>query len=307
MIQIYLINSPKVTDKIAGFDYDWTLVHPKAGKIFPKDVNDWVWMFENIPEILKDYYDKGYTIAIFTNQSKVWKLEQLQKSLKTLQIPLFIVVSYALSKEDKKYYKPNILMFKELIKGEYNKKLSFFVGDALGRPSDFSDSDKVFAENLGIPYISPENFFYRDKSFTVPNIPILPEKELIIMVGYPGSGKSTIATKICESNNCIYISGDIYKTLPKIKQQIKHYSSTNKSILIDATNSSAKKRLEYISLVKEYEYKIRCIHVSTSREESFKRNKLRDDKKQVPQIAYSVYDKYYDEPNENEGFTLLTI
>ena len=35
--------------------------------------------------------------------------------------------------------------------------------------------------------------------------------------------------------------------------------------------------------------------------------KIREDKKQVPQIAYSVYDKYYDEPNENEGFTLLTI
>ena len=146
MIQIYLINSPKVTDKIAGFDYDWILVHPKDGKIFPKDVNDWVWMFENIQEILKDYYDKGYTIVIFTNQSKVWKLEQLQESLKTLQIPLFIVCAYASSKEDKKYYKPNTLMFRELIKGEYNKKLSFFVGDALGRPSDFSDSDKVFAE-----------------------------------------------------------------------------------------------------------------------------------------------------------------
>ena len=38
-----------------------------------------------------------------------------------------------------------------------------FLGDALGRKTDFSDSDKVFAETIGIKYYSPEGIF-RNKS-----------------------------------------------------------------------------------------------------------------------------------------------
>ena len=47
--------------------------------------------------------------------------------------------------------------------------------------------------------------------------------------------------------------------------------------------------------------------MNTSLDVSYKRNKLRSDKKQVPKIAYSVYKKYYEEPNESEGFILITI
>ena len=38
-----------------------------------------------------------------------------------------------------------------------------------------------------------------------------------------------------------------------------------------------------------------------------KRNKLRNYEKYVPKIAYSVYTKNYEEPNENEGFKLFII
>ena len=80
-----------------------------------------------------------------------------------------------------------------------------------------------------------------------------------------------------------------------------------KSVIFDATHSSIKKRKEYIELGKKYGYKISCIHVSTSLDISYKRNKERADEKNVPKIAYSVYSKYYEEPNESEGFTLYTI
>ena len=35
----------------------------------------------------------------------------------------------------------------------------YYCGDAAGRPSDFSDSDRVFAEKLGIPFKLPEDIF----------------------------------------------------------------------------------------------------------------------------------------------------
>lgn len=42
-------------------------------------------------------------------------------------------------------------------------------------------------------------------------------------------------------------------------------------------------------------------------EESYKRNKQRFENKQVPKIAYNVYNKYFEEPNEKEGFSLIVI
>lgn len=40
-------------------------------------------------------------------------------------------------------------------------KNSFFVGDAAGRPGDHSDSDKVFAQNCGLPFVDEKTFFER--------------------------------------------------------------------------------------------------------------------------------------------------
>ena len=53
---------------IACFDLDYTLIKPKSGKKFPIDKNDWEWMYPNVPKKLKDYYEKKYTIVIFSNQ-----------------------------------------------------------------------------------------------------------------------------------------------------------------------------------------------------------------------------------------------
>jgi bifunctional polynucleotide phosphatase/kinase len=127
------------------------------------------------------------------------------------------------------------------------------------------------------------------------------------MMGYPGSGKSTIAKHICENEKYVYIEGDAYKTSAKmIKASLGHIIQ-KKSIVFDATNSSSKKRKEYIDLAKKYNYQVLCIHVTTPLEVAYKRNKQREEDKQVPKIAYSVYTKHYEEPNANEGFVLIKI
>lgn len=94
-------------------------------------------------------------IVIFTNQSKPWKCEQIKKVANTLNIPLFIVIA-----NEKPDYKPNPILFNCLMgENTINKEASFFVGDALGRKTDFADSDRVFAENIGIQWFSPESIF----------------------------------------------------------------------------------------------------------------------------------------------------
>ena len=99
---IYNMNNAVHREKMASFDYDWTLVSPKGGRTFPTNIDDWEWLYPSIPDKIKDYYASGFMIVIFTNQSKLWKHEQIKNVMKSLEIPVFIVVA-----TDKCEYKPN--------------------------------------------------------------------------------------------------------------------------------------------------------------------------------------------------------
>jgi bifunctional polynucleotide phosphatase/kinase len=304
---IYNINNAilKNNMKIAGFDFDWTLVTPINGSTFPINIEDFEFYDPSVLSKLKQYHIDGYTIVIFTNQSKKWKHEQIKMACKIINIPIFIVI--ASIRAD---YKPNRILFDMLVRNyTIDKEESFFVGDALGEKYDFSDSDKLFAENIGIKYYSPEDIFIdKTKKIKIPKIPLSNKKEIIIMIGYPGSGKTTIAKHISKNNNYIHIAGDDYKSNSnKMRKVAIKYIEEDKSIIFDATHSNIKKRKEIIDFANKYNYLIKCIYVASSRLVSKKRNKLRKDIERVPSIAYSMYDKYYEEPNENEGFELYTI
>jgi DNA 3'-phosphatase len=52
---------------ILGMDLDWTIIKPVTGKVFPKDKNDWVFLFDDIPEKLNSLSNTN-TIIIFSNQ-----------------------------------------------------------------------------------------------------------------------------------------------------------------------------------------------------------------------------------------------
>ena len=303
MIKIININDPIYKSKMAAFDYDWTLVCPNEGRTFPKDLNDWKLLYESVINKLKSYHDDGYMLVIFTNQSKVWKIEQIKNFCKLLNLPLFIVIAF----KDKSLYKPNKILFDTFIKdNNIDLDESFFVGDALGRTCDWSNTDKLFADNIGIKCFTPEDIFYKQVSFSIPDIELSNDLETIIMVGYPGSGKSTIAKWIVDNNdNYSIVSGDICKTIPKTIKSMKNLFELKKSIIIDATNTSINKRAKFIELSNKNNYNVKCIYVSTNMNESIKRNNLRD--KPVPRIAYSVYNKYFEIPSIQEGFQLITI
>jgi len=309
-IEFLTISEPCVNSyKVAAFDFDWTLVKPKGNRKFPKSVDDWEWLFPNIPSIIQNLYKDEYTIVIFTNQSKEWKREQIVDVANSLNIPMYIGIAF-----NKAYYKPSITLYEKLVEkigNNIDKNNSFFVGDALGRKDDFSDSDKMFAENIGIKWVPPEDMFYNQQFIVLPDIPLeTNNKEIIIMVGYPGSGKSTIADTICQENeNYVCIKGDIYKTSKAMIKKATDYIKDNKSIIFDATNGSRKKRAEYIEFAKKYEYTvIKCVHVNTSMDEAYQRNKMRPEDKQVPRIAYSVYKKHFESPDGVlEGFILINV
>lgn len=249
---IQKIGKFRFRQKMAIFDYDWTLVKPISNGTFSKKVDDWMWLSQKVPEVLVNYYNNGYSITIVSNQTRntKMKIEQISNALTTLNIPLIFIVGY---EDDVK--KPKPAMFNILTKDKkVDFKKSFYVGDALGRQGDWSAVDRQFAENIGILNIlSPDDLFSIAKVTNVKAAAAITEykaQEIVVMVGYPGSGKSTIANSF-DSERYKIISGDEYVTSKKmIKASVEHLKNGH-SIIYDATNPTIAKRKEYIDVTKK--------------------------------------------------------
>lgn len=286
--------------KLACFDYDHTLVKPKNNRVFPINKDDWTWLRPNVPSILKNYYKRGYSIVIITNQSKQFKVEQISYVLSTLKIPCLALIG--LTKEQQK---PNPYMFGLVRKPKTDMEKSFYVGDALGRYGDWSDSDKMFAINCGLKYYSPEEIFPfkpMELKKSSKGFKKIKKQNAIMMIGYPGSGKTTFTEKLKDYD---VLHGDDFKIESKLKKELKNKLDLGKSVVLDATNYNKKKRKVFLDIIKSYKIPIKAVHMNTSFEESFYRNSLRD--KKVPKIAFYVYRKRFEPPSLDEGFDEIVL
>ena len=128
-------------------------------------------------------------------------------------------------------------------------------------------------------------------------------RAVVIMVGYPGSGKSTIARELGGT----VISGDVLKTSAKMIKAAEQALKANpgQSIVFDATNATKARRAEYIEFARRHNLPVRCIHVATPIEVSMERNKGRE--KPVPNIALYLYRKKFEQPTEDEGLEIIVV
>ena len=297
---VNLYNQPDLNcKKLAIFDIDWTIIKPTNGKEFPKNENDWVWLRKSVPTILEKY-SKTHQLVFLTDQTKSWKLNMIHDMVTILNLKVVVFIAMT-----KKYKKGNPELFLSVFP-EFDKKESFMVGDA-GGSKDWSSVDFDFANNVGIQFFKPEDIFPFDEIKEIEgNFENKDEKEVVIMVGMPGSGKSSFCkTKLPDYK---LICGDIFKTQPKmIKEASKHIK--NHSIIFDGTNGTSKKRKVYIDYAKENNRNVKCIWLNTSTEQSIEQIKKRKTEggHYVPKIALYTYQKYFEKPCESEGFKLFEI
>jgi bifunctional polynucleotide phosphatase/kinase len=192
--------------KICGLDLDHTLIRTASGNKFPKDPNDWTWMFPEIPQILKDYHSHpDYQLIIFSNQAGIKdnrdKLNLQIQKLNAIFAVLGFGISTYLSLDHDKWRKPYPFMFglatsnPDLGLGPNpsipTRKIDKFVyiGDAAGRSTDFSDSDYKFAINVQEYYGIPTYFDTPEHAFGISNLPNTPfTLSGFNPVNYPASG-----------------------------------------------------------------------------------------------------------------------
>lgn len=161
-------------------DLDGTLIKTASRNTFPKDCTDFVIRKEVLDKIAEKLPNL-FWIGIVTNQggipqfiskrdfeTKFESIIQFVGSYLGSRIPklnieakVFVTGLYCASIEKSdKSRKPNTGMLEYLQEefGEHDKSQMVMIGDASGKPGDFSDSDKKCAENFGIDYIDVEDF-----------------------------------------------------------------------------------------------------------------------------------------------------
>ncbi|KAI5809648.1 polynucleotide kinase 3 phosphatase-domain-containing protein [Peziza echinospora] len=335
--------------KVASFDLDSTLILTSSGNVHAKSASDWKWWNPLVPDRLKELYSQGYLITIFTNQGGLslekggTKLDNFKLKvaaiLSTLDIPLIL---YGATTNDH-FRKPRTGMWNELAE-EYDfdvhgvdKDASFLVGDAAGRDGDFSASDRYFANNVGIKFHTPEEHFLGQparpmkdafdpaaiiaagSTATSPNedeaFSKTADVELVLLVGSPGSGKSSYARRHLAPLGYERVNQDLLKTRPKCLKAASEFLEAKKCVAVDNTNPDVETRKIWIDLAKSYSVPIRCIYVTTPSKVCEHNDAVRafggdvvnpEHRKVLPRIAFAGYNSRFKEPTLAEGFTDIT-
>lgn len=341
------IPEPKEQIKIASFDLDSTLIKTKSGNVFPLSLDDWIPLYSNIKSKLLKLIELGYYIVIFTNQKKLNDKSVILFSNKIKSIMSFLGIhnnkyAYYISYGSNKFRKPMTGMFDTFLHTNNISSIhknSFYCGDAGGRvfigsnrKKDHSITDYYFALNIKLKFKFPEDIFsqpidqyyiddpYISKSLLlwglikqkvpwndIDSFNNITDKKIIIMVGCPASGKSSLAKSIIKrycANNYKYYSLDKQKS--KMKKLVELSVKNNDNMIIDNTNPSINDRLKYYflgyqKLIIYFNYsKDLCNHLNNYRTQTTNKNK-------ISKIVYNIYYKHLNIPNINETDNLYII
>ena len=161
--------------KVLFADLDGTLIETISGATFPKGIWDMRFKFDVLDKI-KEL--KPELIAIVTNQGGIeqgfvnerdfakGKMAFVTRSIQEYTGCKCIFQYCPTNRKDSIYRKPNTGMLDQVLYKDFGqqgiwaeKKDMLMIGDASGKPGQFSDTDKKTAENYGIDYMDVEDFY----------------------------------------------------------------------------------------------------------------------------------------------------
>ncbi|CAH0398377.1 unnamed protein product [Chilo suppressalis] len=341
-LYIFTPKGVRSSNKIAAFDMDGTVIQTKSGKVHPVDINDWKIAFPNAAEKLKELRIQGYKIIILSNQAPIGngrvKIDDFKKKIEGILNKLDVPIQVFLATGKSIYRKPTTGMWKILTEKKNDgiiiaKDDSFYCGDAAGRVAnwapgkkkDHSMADRLMAENLGLKFYTPEQFFLGHSITNVPmsnpeftpkevkaepfnNNLISAQQEILVLVGFPGSGKSFLSKQIEEKSNNKYVAvcRDILGTWQKCASEATKLLEKGKSVIVDSTNPDLESRSRWTALAKQMDVQCRCAKLATTKAHSQHNNKFRELMKinhvPVNDIVFHSYNKKFIEPTSKEGF-----
>ncbi len=321
-----IINRGKfISGPVAAFDLDSTLIRTSSGKRFPQDANDWQYLYDNTRQTLIDL-SKTHNICIVTNQKGLAKEEKrmaFMEKIRQIMRDLGINVHVYISLGEGYYRKPMTGLWRLISERVEPSEGSYYCGDAAGREGDFAATDLMFAHNVGIPFYVPEQVFLHEEisvKYELPESltqylgtppllhPPAGERNMVLMCGYPGCGKSTLAQQL----GYAVASNDTLGTAAKCRRYVEERLAKGDNVVVDNTNATQAHRRVYTEMAKTHGYHVTIIHVDNNLQFCFYMNQLRcelsrGEDKLVPKIAYFTMRKRFQIPTDEECDTLWTV
>uniref|UniRef100_A0A6C0KEA2 Uncharacterized protein n=1 Tax=viral metagenome TaxID=1070528 RepID=A0A6C0KEA2_9ZZZZ len=295
-----------MTRQCVFFDLDHTLVRPDGKHKFPKAASDWVWNSPSVPQKLATLRDAGKDVVVFTNLKKESALRSQQHRMiqDALDIPVTI---YAAWRDGG--VKPGLGMWRKFLAefgGDHTD--SVFVGDAAGRPGDYSACDRAFATNTGLRFMTPEQYFEgaAAEAYTwkgcIHQLEDVPDRkfsglsgaqELLVCMGLPASGKTAFAQDIAQSG-VVNVCQDDLKTKAKCLAATKREIAAGNTVVVSNTNPSQAQRQEYIRIAEAAGVPHRVVYFCNPMTNCVYLNNLRD--RPVPKVVFHVFNKKLEVP-----------
>jgi predicted kinase len=132
--------------------------------------------------------------------------------------------------------------------------------------------------------------------------------ELVILVGLPGSGKSTFYRERFAATH-VHVSKDLLKSAgrPARRQEalIADALASGRSVVVDNTNPSVTDRAALIALARAHGARVVAYFFRSTPGECLARNKLRAGAARVPNAAIFIVNKRLQPPTLDEGLDAL--
>lgn len=291
----YFLYIPTTINKDAKtiwmFDVDGTILTSiKGSKIADEDFI----LLGPVHKVFADLEESGAVVALVSNQ-QLWA--KAAAKFERLRILFPTVIQAVATGKGSPFRKPAPALYDLILHlGDLKQvRLHHYVGDAVGpsatyTPYRWANSDAEFAAACGAEFHEPLELFPHTEAPKP-----LSKQELILMVGNPGSGKSTLSATF-EREGYVIANQDTLGTKAKVLKVAKEAWTNGLSIIIDATNPSKEKRREIIDALGATNNQVR---IFWSIRDGRPFNSLRVEP--VPEIAYSMYTKYFETPTEDEG------
>ncbi|XP_062872687.1 bifunctional polynucleotide phosphatase/kinase [Trichomycterus rosablanca] len=346
-LMLYTAAGVASSTKIAGFDIDGCIITTKSGKVFATGPDDWKIIFPEVQPKLAGLLKKGFKVVFFTNQMGIARgklrpeafKSKAEDILQTLNLPIQVFVAAGPGI----YRKPVTGMWDYLCEKAndgiaVDKSESIYVGDAAGRPAnwapgkkkkDFSCSDRLFALNIGLQFYTPEEFFLgwkaapynmpsldprtlnsKDHLYDPPNASLTStSQEVIVAVGFPGSGKSTFFNTHIIPKGYVYVNRDTMGSWQQCVAACERALKEGRSIAVDNTNPDVESRKRYVDVSRNAGVPCRCFNFTASFELAKHNNTFREiapsttKHVHVNDMVFHSYKKKFVAPSLSEGFS----
>ena len=137
----------------------------------------------------------------------------------------------------------------------------------------------------------------------------LSQPHAIVMVGIPGSGKTSFAQKFAETFGAPFVQTDLIEDLAQSREsakkivelQISELTKTHYSLVLDVDSSTRTERTELVKFLRSHNYRVLFVWVQTDEATARHRNK-----KKLSNDEYDAQLKRFSAPHESEEAAVVS-